>query len=419
MTVRTRWDAYVAVRDYTRGRSTGLAAGQAVAAYGVAEGIGDIEAWLRVLKEARKHGDRAVEEAAQAGRLAAIEAEQHRFESQLHPGVRKALGAAGDAASFPRVPRWDVDVRASGAYLSFDARRADAPTVVRRLERAGLAVHRWGPALQAPTPIDHAWFAIITAPKGSGNLVHRIHSALTRRGQSNAHPQTSVAAPPPSIDTEVSKRLLTPEGNFREGPFVVPIKCRNGAITFRLEVVDEQRPLWLCLRITDAARWSLLCKDAEGLSPDWSLPLLPASQNDAFPAPLIWRCGDVPHLTQRMKHLCAVSGFGTFEHLDVRPPAASSADAAQREDAEVARLKARRSAMAKGRRYPINGSCDQCGQPLSDPFSLLVGVGPVCREYYSPRVLHRVATEGDGDRIVAPVARQAEDAVARLQEAWR
>lgn len=62
--IRTRYSTYAVVRDFSRGECRWDAAEKEVAAYAEAERLHEIEAWERVWKEARKHGDHRVEEVA-------------------------------------------------------------------------------------------------------------------------------------------------------------------------------------------------------------------------------------------------------------------------------------------------------------------------------------------------------------------
>lgn len=240
-----------------------------------------------------------------------------------------------------------------------------------------------------------------------------------------AHARRHVLLPPrdltvrPYWDLRFTKQLHTPEGHLRDGPFMVSVRGRSKAVLFRIEVVQDERPLWLCLRVTDSARLSLLSGTAETLSVGWRSPLRFASETAALPVPLMWRCANAEQLLQRIVQICATDGIDQIESIDVGAPAQSAATGAQREDREVARLISRRGAIPRGRRYPISGSCDHCGQPLSDPFSLLIGIGPVCRGYYSPRVIQRVAADLHVERLDPSTSRDPEDAIARLRAAWR
>lgn len=50
----------------------------------------------------------------------------------------------------------------------------------------------------------------------------------------------------------------------------------------------------------------------------------------------------------------------------------------------------RRSHGGGSRRAPVVSSCDRCGQPLSDPYSVAIGVGPECQRYYDQTMLQRI-----------------------------
>ena len=71
-----------------------------------------------------------------------------------------------------------------------------------------------------------------------------------------------------------------------------------------------------------------------------------------------------------------------------------------------------------GRVHPVSGFCDHCGQPLSDPYSLLVGVGPVCRGYYEHGVIRGVALASEAPRSKSGIYPGAEEAVKQLRLAW-
>lgn len=226
-----------------------------------------------------------------------------------------------------------------------------------------------------------------------------------------------------TLKAQLPDLTQTPAGHLRTGSIRLDAKGPAGALSARFEVVDDETSYWFCCRASDPHSWASLYRGAETVSAGWALPLGPAPADQLLPAPLIWRNAELLGAVRAACATAAALGASAFDTVrltslpaPVRPVTLRNTD-----QETVARITRRRGVIPAGRKYPIQGSCDRCGQPLSDPYSLLVGVGPVCRGYYSPHVLAAVARAREP--VAGPSAtgraRTPADAVARLAADWR
>jgi hypothetical protein len=219
---------------------------------------------------------------------------------------------------------------------------------------------------------------------------------------------------------ELPKLTVTPAGKRRAVSVQIDAKGTDGNLRARLEVIDGTgATLWFCIRVGTHEDWVAL-RDGGESTTSWSLPLRPAPQRSDYPAPLIWRCREIEEIAsaaERVSKALHLDKFDTVE-LTVIPPPRPASDGATGDAATAQRLIRRRGLIPRGRKYPVRGYCDHCGQPLSDPYSLLVGVGPVCRQYYSPAVLRAVASASGALSDGTVATRTPADAVAQLAAIW-
>jgi hypothetical protein len=214
----------------------------------------------------------------------------------------------------------------------------------------------------------------------------------------------------------------TPAGNLRTGAISLEVSGRHGTITARIEVVDDEAAYWFCVRACDPTTWAALRDEAETPSADWTLPWRPApTAAQTLPALLAWRSADLSATIAAACNVAAALQIKSADTVKLRilaaPPKRFPDLAA--EERTIERLTRRRGAIPSGRTHPVQGWCDHCGQPLSDPYSLLVGIGPVCRQYYSPRVLSAVARARSPVDSSSSVSRRTPaDALARLAQDW-
>jgi hypothetical protein len=216
--------------------------------------------------------------------------------------------------------------------------------------------------------------------------------------------------------------LLTPAGNPRVGPVIVTSKAPQllpDLFEIRILTVDAtSSPFWVCAHIADLELWHDLFEEAQTLDAAWEIPLLPATEfPTALPAPLIWRLPTAEAAVYQVATILNYLPAFTYEALLLKKPPVPL-EQLTTIGAEVRRLVARRGTISRGRKYPVAGYCDRCKLPLSDPYSLLVGIGPVCREYYDPEVVKRVASTSITASDHADPSGEAE-AVHALQVAWR
>jgi hypothetical protein len=179
--------------------------------------------------------------------------------------------------------------------------------------------------------------------------------------------------------------------------------------TVHLDVVDAQRSVilrmrldfvqdrgksasWLACLVEDAALHDQLVQDGPlALGPDWSLPLSAPVSPPTLPEVLVWRTASPRHAASVVQDVLERRLGVPAERVRLRRDSCTPAELDTRVNGEqtVRKLRARR-----GRLNASVRDCDRCGQPLSDPESVALGIGPECRKYYSREVLAAVRKPG-------------------------
>jgi hypothetical protein len=215
-------------------------------------------------------------------------------------------------------------------------------------------------------------------------------------------------------------RLVTPAGNPRSGPVIVTAASAElGLAPFEIRalMLDSPDPFWVCAKVQVRSFWERLFPKAETLSQTWSLPLRPAPRvSPGLPAALIWRRRTVDAAVAQVEAVFASLPGMSYDAAQIQ-------DSPQEihkthNESEVQRLLRRRGPVPRGHGHPAAGFCDYCGHPLSDPYSLLVGVGPVCRAHYRPEVIAKVAATASSSPEFRELISEVE-AVHHLRAAWR
>ena len=148
--------------------------------------------------------------------------------------------------------------------------------------------------------------------------------------------------------------------------------------------------VWVTLRAPTERAWALFpgsqfIREAHAVAPRARrfLPVRrrPASSSDWL---LVWMFTSIPDARVEVKDEFLASSPDQAPELTVsRHPADTHAAF----DREVERLGARPYRPGQGhKRFPVT-TCAKCGQPLSDPRSVVLGIGPDCLKYYDPKVL--------------------------------
>lgn len=136
---------------------------------------------------------------------------------------------------------------------------------------------------------------------------------------------------------------------------------------------------------------SYLAANPWTLTAPGKLPLTGARADLAAPAVLVWR-----HVTAAAAALSLREVIGdtlgvAVDRVRVEAHQCTPVELERRlgDEATVRRLGRR-----TGRARATVSHCDRCGQPLSDPVSVQLGIGPECRRYYSTEVIRRLSRPG-------------------------
>lgn len=176
------------------------------------------------------------------------------------------------------------------------------------------------------------------------------------------------------------------------------VRSQSGApvLLLRQELVDDgSAGFWLSLPTrTSGLLKPLLPTRPSTLSPGWRLPLVGvAADHETPPQLLVWRRDDTKTAAAVLRSVLEEALELSTTRVTLTPENCTPAEADRRigARASIARVRAKRSGMGG---Y-AEAFCDKCGQPLNNPESVRIGVGPECRRYYSPEYF-RAMERGSG-----------------------
>ena len=165
--------------------------------------------------------------------------------------------------------------------------------------------------------------------------------------------------------------------------------------------------IWIAALVKGDLLWRELAREGPvALGPGWTLPPRVLSEQPDLPAVLVWQvtssaaAGSV--LTRLLQDRLKIGA----ERVQVDRECCSPVELDKRLSDSVT---LRRLQQKRGRKHAIVASCDRCGQPLSDPDSVALGIGPECRKFYSKEVLAAVRSPQ------APMPRRG----GKSQRGWR
>jgi hypothetical protein len=166
------------------------------------------------------------------------------------------------------------------------------------------------------------------------------------------------------------------------------------ALRMRLDFVQDLGgpAIWLaCLVEGRIVHRELTKEQPLTLGSNWSLPLVPAASPPTLPEVLVWRTSS-PRAASGVVRAALEQRLGVpARRVRLRRDSCTprELDLRASEETTIRRLRDHR-----GRKdIPIR-ACDRCGQPLSDPASVALGIGPECRKYYAREVLAAVRKPG-------------------------
>lgn len=133
------------------------------------------------------------------------------------------------------------------------------------------------------------------------------------------------------------------------------------------------------------------------LTTSWALPLVPASSSTEVPAVLVWRYSTAREATAGLRAILETQLETTTDRVRFDREECSPGEIERRVQTQhaIRRLRERRARPAAVR------TCDRCGQPLSDPVSVQLGIGPECLKYYSDVVIKAIRSPRDAPERAA------------------
>lgn len=127
------------------------------------------------------------------------------------------------------------------------------------------------------------------------------------------------------------------------------------------------------------------------LGPSWVLPLVQASSSTEVPAVLVWRYSSARAAATGLRTILEAELEATADRVrfDREECSPGEIERRVRNQGTIRRLRERRE-----RSVPVR-TCDRCGQPLSDPVSVQIGIGPECLKYYADVVIRAIRSPRD------------------------
>ena len=167
----------------------------------------------------------------------------------------------------------------------------------------------------------------------------------------------------------------------------------DGVRSIRCDFVrgDRGEEIWIACAAANSEEWRAAAQaGAWSLGPGWKLPLTLASEApEGHPPLLVFRERSASEAAQQVQAVVA-DLWGTpddsarLEKITCTP--------AELERRVLGEQTTRRLVARAASRGPAVRTCERCGQPLTEPASVALGIGPECRKYYSAEVLRAVTT---------------------------
>lgn len=158
---------------------------------------------------------------------------------------------------------------------------------------------------------------------------------------------------------------------------------------FDFVAADSAVQVWVTIQDASERAWSALAesrfiREAHAIAPGTSTFAPPGARTDATGWRLVWVFTSIPDARVEVKDEFLATAPALAPELSVvRHPRRDEADF----DREVERLGSRSYRAGHGRKRFAVSTCAKCGQPLSDPQSVVLGIGPDCLKYFDPKVL--------------------------------
>lgn len=214
---------------------------------------------------------------------------------------------------------------------------------------------------------------------------------VTLRG-TGARALTVAAAPPrPAATLADNVRFALTETDTDR--LLVTAPGVEGASVLRCDFVrgDRGEEIWIAWPAVSSEEWRRAAQaGAWSLGPGWKMPLtLAPDAPGAHPPVLVFRERSAADAAHRVQTLVAGTwgipeGRARLEKITCTP--------AELERRVLGEQTVRRLVARSTPRGPAVRTCERCGQPLTDPSSVALGIGPECRKYYSAEILRAVKT---------------------------
>lgn len=217
---------------------------------------------------------------------------------------------------------------------------------------------------------------------------------------------------PPATFTDDVRFILSEADTDR---LVVTAASGESTRTLRCDFVrgDRGDEIWIAWAAGDDEEWQAAAQaGAWALGIDWKLPLVPATEAlVGHPPVLVHRERSTGDAAQRVQAVLTTVWGRSDQHARLEKVACTPAELERRVLGEQTVRRLVRRATSRGAALR---TCERCGQPLSDPASVSVGIGPECRKYYSAEVLRAVKTRST--KLPKPSAQKPTAWVHALRE---
>ena len=187
-------------------------------------------------------------------------------------------------------------------------------------------------------------------------------------------------------------------------------------LRMRLDFVEDKGRLaiWLACLVEGSKLLEMLCEEAPlVLGQAWSLPLKRPAPDLSPPQVIVWRTSSALEAASAVRAALEKRLGLSAQRIRLSRDVCTPNELDRRCSGQATVQRVRQS---QGRRHFAERSCDRCGQPLSEPESVRLGIGPECRKYYSREVLD--AIKQPGGEVQRPGAKSPREWLSNLRDTW-
>jgi hypothetical protein len=227
-------------------------------------------------------------------------------------------------------------------------------------------------------------------------------------------PQTRPAVTWPKVTKDLEFFL----SELETDTVYVDVASARGGVVLRMRLdfvrAGGRNAIWLaCLIKGRTMLEELRAERPLVLSQNWSLPLVRPRPDLLPPQIAVWRTTSASKAANAVRAALETRLGLAADRIRLTRDVCTPIELDRRVTGQAT---IRRLRQSRPRRDFASRACDRCGQPLSDPQSVRLGIGPECRKYYSRIVLD--AVRRPGAEVERPGTKSQKAWLSSVRDAW-